>query len=46
MALLNEASPFGRIMGNVYLRIARPGIPTMLFSDEAAAVEWLSAGQA
>jgi len=44
MALLIEASPFGRIMGNVYLRIARPGIPTLLFSDEAAAVEWLSGG--
>ena len=46
MALLIEASPFGRIMGNVYLRIARPGIPTLLFSDEAAAVEWLSGGRA
>jgi hypothetical protein len=46
MALLIEASPFGRMMGNVYLRIARPGIPTLLFSDEAAAVEWLSGGQA
>ena len=45
MALLFEASPFGRIMGNVYLRIARPGIPTLLFSDEAAAVEWLSGGR-
>jgi len=45
MALLIEASPFGRIMGNVYLRIARPGIPTLLFSDEAAAVEWLSGGR-
>ena len=44
MALLIEASPFGRMMGNVYLRIARPGIPTLLFSDEAAAVEWLSGG--
>ena len=46
MALLTEASPFGRMMGNVYLRIARPGIPTLLFSDEAAAVEWLSGGRA
>jgi len=46
MALLIEASPFGRFMGNVYLRIARPGIPTLLFSDEADAVDWLSAGRA
>jgi hypothetical protein len=31
------------MMGNVYLRIARPGIPAQLFSDEGRAVEWLSA---
>lgn len=43
LALLIEGSPFGRMMGNVYLRIARPGIPTQLFSDEARALEWLSA---
>ena len=41
LALLVEASPLGRMMGNVYLRIARPGIPTQLFSDEARALEWL-----
>ena len=41
LALLVEASPFGRMMGNVYLRVARPGIPTQLFSDEARALEWL-----
>jgi len=41
LALLVEASPFGRMMGNVYLRVARPGIPTRLFSDEAQAMEWL-----
>ena len=41
LALLVEASPFGRMMGNVYLRVARPGIPTHLFADEARAVEWL-----
>ena len=29
------------MMGNVYLRIARPGIPTQLFTDEQRAVEWL-----
>jgi hypothetical protein len=42
LALLIDASPFGRMMGNVYLRIARPGIPTRLFADEAPAVQWLS----
>ena len=42
LALLIESSPFGRMMGNVYLRVARPGIPTQLFSDEARAVEWLN----
>src|SRR5215475_4948121 len=41
LALLVESSPFGRMVGNVYLRIARPGIPTQLFSDESRAVEWL-----
>jgi len=37
LALLVEGSPFGRMMGNVYLRIARPGIPTQLFAEEAQA---------
>src|SRR5262245_48011325 len=41
LALLIEASPLGRMMGNVYLRVARPGIPTQLFVDEARAMEWL-----
>ena len=42
LAMIVEASPLGRMMGNVYLRVARPGIPTRLFSDEAQAVAWLS----
>ena len=42
LALLVEASPFGRMMGNVYLRVARPGIPTQLFSDETQATQWLN----
>jgi hypothetical protein len=41
LAMIIEASPLGRMMGNVYLRVARPGIPTQLFADEARAVEWL-----
>jgi hypothetical protein len=28
-------------MGNLYLRIARPGLPTRLFNEEAAATAWL-----
>ena len=42
LALLVEASPFGRMMGNVYLRIARPGIPTQLFGEEPQALKWLT----
>ena len=45
LALLTEASPLGRMMGNVYLRVARPGIPTQLFTGEASAIEWLRAHQ-
>jgi hypothetical protein len=41
LALLVEASPLGRVMGNLYLRIARPGVPTRLFNDEDHAMEWL-----
>jgi len=41
LALLVEASPFGRMLGNVYLGVARPGVPARLFSDEAQAVDWL-----
>lgn len=42
MALVVEASPLGRVMGNLYLRIARPGLPTRLFTDQRAAVAWLT----
>jgi hypothetical protein len=41
LALLVESSPFGRMMGNIYFRVARPGIPTRLFTDEQRALEWL-----
>lgn len=41
LALLIEASPFGRMVGNVYLRVARPGIPTHLFTSNERALEWL-----
>ena len=41
LGLLVEASPLGLMMGNVYFRVARPGIPARLFTDEARAVDWL-----
>lgn len=41
LALLVEATPFGRVMGNMYLRIARTGIPTRLFASETEAFAWL-----
>lgn len=41
LALLVESTPFGYVMGNIYLRIARPGIPTRLFADRDAAFAWL-----
>ena len=45
MAMLVRATPLGRTMGNVYLKIARPGIPTKLFAREAKALEWLRAAK-
>src|SRR4051812_4455839 len=42
-ALVVEGSAVGRAMGNLYLRIARPGIPTHIFSDEPSALRWLRA---
>jgi hypothetical protein len=41
LGLLVEASPFGRTVGNIYLRVARAGIPTKLFTDEPEALLWL-----
>ena len=43
LALLVDASPFGRMMGNIYFRIARPGIPTRLFTEPETAQAWLIA---
>ena len=42
LALVVEASPFGTMMGNIYFRVARPGIPTRLFTEPSAARTWLS----
>ena len=42
IALLVPAGAFGRMLGNLYLRVASPGVPARLFDSEAAALEWLS----
>lgn len=41
MALLVRARPLERIIASVYLRVAKPNLPTRLFEDEAAARTWL-----
>ena len=41
LAMLVEASPFGRMIGNIYLQIAGPRIPAKLFADETRALVWL-----
>ena len=43
IALLVPIGAFGRMMGNLYLRVASPGVPARLFDSEAAALAW-SAG--
>ena len=45
MAMLVRATPLGRTMGNVYLKIARPAIPTKLFAQESKALAWLRAAK-
>lgn len=41
IGLLVEASPVGVMMGNLYFRVARPGIPAHLFTDPGKADGWL-----
>jgi hypothetical protein len=41
LGLLVRGNPLGLTMGNVYLRIARPGIPTRIFAQEPKALAWL-----
>jgi hypothetical protein len=40
IALLVPAGAFGRMLGNLYLRVASPGVPAKLFDSETAALEW------
>jgi hypothetical protein len=41
MGVLVAATPLGRMLGNLYLRIARIGVPTRLFETEEQALAWL-----
>ena len=40
IALLVPVGAFGRMMGNLYLRVAKPGVPAKLFDSEDSALAW------
>src|ERR1051325_2698067 len=40
VAILVPAGAFGRMLGNLYLRVANPGIPSKLFDSEVDALRW------
>ena len=40
LAILVPAGSFGKMMGNLYLRVASPGIPSRLFDSETEALQW------
>jgi hypothetical protein len=40
MAIVVQANAFGRMMGNLYLRVAKSGIPARLFESEEEALRW------
>src|SRR5262245_46478107 len=40
LGLLVDAGPFGRMMGNLYFRVAKLGIATQLFATEGEAIAW------
>jgi hypothetical protein len=40
LAILVPIGAFGKMMGNLYLRVAQPGIPARLFNSEAEALQW------
>lgn len=41
MALVVAATPLGYVIGNIYLRVARPGIPTRLFAERETSFAWM-----
>ena len=40
VAILVPAGAFGKMMGNIYLRVANPEIPSKLFDSETEALRW------
>jgi hypothetical protein len=40
LAILAPGGAFGKMMANLYLRVANPGIPSRLFESEAEAIRW------
>ena len=40
LAILVPIGAFGKMLGNLYLRVANPGIPSRLFDSEAEALQW------
>ncbi|SRR5258708_4969659 len=41
LGLIVDGGPFGRMMGNLYFRVAQLGIATQIFGTEGDAVAWL-----
>ena len=41
LGLVVDEGPFGRMMANLYLRVADLAIPTRLFATEGEAIAWL-----
>jgi hypothetical protein len=41
MAILVKIGPFGKMMGNIYLRSANLGFPAKLFNQEERAIHWI-----
>ena len=41
LGLVVDDGPFGRMMGNLYFRVAELGMATHLFAGEADAIAWL-----
>jgi len=41
LGLLVDGGPFGRMMGNLYFRVAQLGIESQIFATEGDAVAWL-----
>jgi hypothetical protein len=41
IAMLVDATTFGTMIGNIYLRIASPGVPAKLFQSERESLSWL-----